>query len=229
MGESPTPKMDGPDPCCDPWGVTMGGLPHRDRLACVEISDSDQTITPHDQLQESFEPAPLPPAAADGGPALEAAPLYLPIVTETLCDRGPCRHRHLFTCAMEAGEPMDGSAIERVKIGADGNPIVIGHHPDVKAWDGSVRAGAPIFATEPYVPKQLFRVCYAAPGVKIELSEDEPIYECSLWDPEDPDDPDTAARDRRRQRYATRHAPDVEDLNHEPFASSQTNGEKRKK
>lgn len=210
----------------------------------MEIIDSDATIEPREQLAESFAPSDLPPLAADGGFEDDPAPLRLPVLSDPICDRGPCRHRHVLKVAVEAGEPLDGGSHERPKLGPDGEPIIKYVEPDVIGWDGTPRPGRTIYETEAYTPMQVTRVCYPAPGVKIELGEDEPIAECSLWDPECPDDPDTHARRVRRLKYEQREkeakaledakraaapAPDVEDLNREDAASDTTPGVKRKK
>jgi hypothetical protein len=199
----------------------------------VEIIDNDATIEPKDRLQDGFAPANLPPAAPDGGPIPEAAPIYLPVVTVSLCDRGPCRRRHLFTASMEAMTPEDGSELERPKLDERGEPIVKRIEPDVIAWNGETRPGQTIYETEPYTPRQVIRACYPSPGVKIELGEDEPVLECSLWDPEDPTDLEVLAREARRARYLASDAAsaaDVEDLNREDSAASLLpNGVKRKK
>ena len=199
----------------------------------MEITDSDATIAPSEDLIERFEPSQIPPIAPDGGPILEPAPVYLPVLTKSLCDRGPCRHRHVLAASMEAAEPMDGGSLERPKLGPDGEPIVKLMEPDITNWKGELVPGRVIYETEPYVPKQVTRLCYPSPGVRIELGEDEPVLECSLWDPEDPADPDVIARERRRAAYITREASraaDVEDLNREDSADSHSpHGVKRKK
>jgi hypothetical protein len=199
----------------------------------VEIIDNDATIEPRDRIQEGFVPANLPPMAPDGGPIPEAAPRYLPVVTKSLCDRGPCRKRHLFAASMEAAEPTDGSPLERPKLDEDGEPIIKHQEPDVLGWNGEMVPGRTIYETEPYTPLQMVRACYPAPGVKIELGEDEPVLECSLWDPEDPTDLEVIARERRREKYLASdaaQAADVEDLNREGLADSRLpNGLKRKK
>lgn len=197
----------------------------------MEIEDTGETITPSEQLQEGFTPAPIPPLALDGGPVLEPAPLFLPVIAESLCDQGPCRHRHRLAVATDAERGADGEEHQRPKIGPDGEPIVKHQEPDVIAWNGEMRPGRVIYETESYTPVTITRLCYPSPGVKIELGEDEPICECSLWDPEDPDSEEARARDQRRQVFRAREAlakassgnktsADVEDLNFEGSGGS---------
>lgn len=214
----------------------------------MEIIDSDATIEVREQLAESFVPSDLPPLAPDGGFVDEPAPFRLPIVADSICDRGPCRRRHVIKVAVEAAEGLEGGAHERPKLDSFGEPIIKYIEPDVINWEGKPVPGQTIYETEAYVPMQMTRVCYPSPGVKIELGEDEPVAECSLWDPEDPDDADTRARKVRRLKYEQRQAalraaeevaqrardaagePDVEDLNREDAASDDsTPGVKRKK
>jgi len=199
----------------------------------VEISDNDATVEPTNRLIEDFEPSGMPPLAPDGGPILEPAPVYLPVIVESLCDRGPCRHRHVLGTAMEAAEPMDGSALERPKRDANGELVIKLVEPDVTNWKGETVPGRTIYETEPHVPKVVSRICYPSPGVRIELGEDEPVLECSRWDPEDPADPEVVAREARRAAFLAREAAttaDVEDLNREDDADSLTTpGVKRKK
>lgn len=193
----------------------------------MEIIDNSESIVPSEQLQEGFVPSSMPPPAPDGGPELEPAPLHLPILVESQCDRGPCRHRHRLTVAVDAAMPLRGGSLERPKLDEQGEPIIKGHEPDVMGWDGAMRPGLPVYETETYTPVNVTRVCYPAPGVKIELGEDEPIHECSLWDPEDPEDVEVVARERRRAAYAQRMgSADVEDLNREGDESLRTRGKK---
>ena len=199
----------------------------------MEISDNDATVEPTNRLIEDFEPSQMPPLAPDGGPILEPAPVYLPVLAQSWCDRGPCRHRHVLASAMEAAEPTDGSSLERPKRDANGELVVKYVEPDVTNWEGKLVPGRTIYETEPHVPKMVSRLCYPSPGVRIELGEDEPVLECSLWDPEDPADPEVVAREARRAAYLAREtsqAADVEDLNREDSADSLSpHGVKRKK
>jgi hypothetical protein len=182
----------------------------------MDAIDSEAVVTPREELIDSFEPAPLPPAAPDGGPDLEPAPFFLPVIAETQCDQGPCRHRHLLLTAMDAAQPQDGSALERPRLDERGEPIV------KYVEDDGTDIGRPIFETEPWTPLQKHRYCYPSPGVRIELDSEEPVSECSRWDPEDPTDPETAAREARRAAYRARERDgdaslfDVEDLNDAP-------------
>jgi hypothetical protein len=52
--------------------------------------------------------------------------------------------------------------------------------------------------------KRRYYYCTAIHGSYIEL-EDEVIYDCNRWDPEDPSEPDVYARDLRRQAFFARH------------------------
>ncbi len=137
-------------------------------------------------------PSDLPPPAPDGGPVLTPAPLHLPVMQESICDRGPCRHLHVMKKAMEVAEPMDGSSLTRPRLDEHGMPVIVSYHPD----------GEPIYEQEDYRPLETLRSCY--PGVapvRLELSNDDPVLECNLWDPHDPGDPESKARERRRAAY----------------------------
>lgn len=160
----------------------------------MEVIDSEAVIEPSEELIESFEPAKMPPLGPDGGPTLEPAGPFLRVVTDSQCDRGPCRHRHVLLTAMDAERPMDGSGLERPRRGPDGEPVI-------KYIDDD---GREIYETEPWTPLERHRYCYPSPGVRIELDASEAVHECSLWDPEDPDALETLARDRRRQDFHER-------------------------
>lgn len=57
-----------------------------------------------------FAPAPLPPIAADGGPALDPAPLaQLERAPISRCELGPCVHLHTIVNKIDSQEPLDGS------------------------------------------------------------------------------------------------------------------------
>lgn len=66
--------------------------------------------TPTDRLSNGFTPAPLPPAAPDGGPQLEPAPTG-PISAGPIsrCQLGPCRHYHELFSELDDQKPLDGT------------------------------------------------------------------------------------------------------------------------
>lgn len=156
----------------------------------MEIQGSAEPVDTQDNLIDDFEPAHVA-IAGDGGPEMEPAPLFLPVVTESLCDRGPCRHLHCTREEMDAARPSDGSENTRPVLDENGDPIVVGTHDD----------GSPIYQQEVWRPSKSNRFCYPAAGVWLDLSANAPVLECSRWDPEDPDDPETRARENRRARY----------------------------
>lgn len=147
------------------------------------------------RLTDAYEPSPLE-LGPDRMPILPRI-VALPTLDErAVCDRGPCRHRHVYTGNVEAMRPRDGSPLTRPKLGPDGQPIVLRREAD----------GTEVYVTEPWEPREVTRACYPAAGVVIELSADQPVLECSRWDPEDPDDYQVRAREERRRAYQERTA-----------------------
>lgn len=116
-----------------------------------------------DELQDGWEPSPMPPVAPDG--SLELPKLR--VVNNPpprLCEAGPCRHYHRFAIQLEAQSPIGA------RIQGDGDQ----HGRIVGEAAGEFRV-------------QVHHYCYPTAGVETALGE-LPVMSCSLWEPLLPSD-----------------------------------------
>lgn len=108
-------------------------------------------------LQDGFEPSPLPPISPDGAPKLSS----LRVIADPpprLCEAGPCRHYHRFGIQLDVQSPIG-----------------------VRVMDGD-KHGQIIGQAAQEFRVQTHHFCYPETGVETNLGE-LPVTHCSRWDP----------------------------------------------
>ena len=108
-----------------------------------------------DDLQEGFDPAPLPPIGPDGALELEP-PRKMPDPPPRMCEAGPCVNYHRFEIQLDVTRPI----AERVEEG------------------GKLVGAAPPMPFH----VRVFHYCYPTPGVETDLG-DMPVLSCNRWQP----------------------------------------------
>jgi hypothetical protein len=108
-----------------------------------------------DDLQEGFDPAPLPPIGPDGALELEP-PRKMPDPPPRMCEAGPCVNYHRFEIQFDVTRPI----AERVEEG------------------GKLVGAAPPMPFH----VRVFHYCYPTVGVETDLG-DMPVLSCNRWEP----------------------------------------------
>jgi len=119
-----------------------------------------------DEMQEGFEPAPLPPIAADGAPVLtpiESVPPPRP----SLCRAGPCKNYHCFQIQTDSEDPRP------VKVPGTLPP---GTPRAFEVPDGTLYRSPRSFHVETH------HYCYPTTGVEMKLGS-LPVITCNRWHP----------------------------------------------
>lgn len=125
-----------------------------------------RTIEPHSDLQEGFEPAPVPPIGADGGPIIQPQRSDPP-ARPSLCQAGPCRNYHRLVTQVDAENPR---AVRLPIVLPEGTPGA------QQTPQGTLYRAPAVFHTETH------HYCYPNPGIEMNLGT-LPVVECNRWDP----------------------------------------------
>lgn len=108
-----------------------------------------------DELQEGWDPAPLPPVAPDGGIEIQSLRVAAQ-APPSLCEAGPCRHYHVFQMELDVQKPL----ADRVERGT-----LIGAPPDIPV----------VVQTQKY--------CYPDVGIELGPLGEHNIMSCNRWSP----------------------------------------------
>lgn len=108
-----------------------------------------------DELQDTFEPGPLPPLQPDGAVSIPALrPALNP--PPRLCEAGPCIHYHHMVVQLDAARPIAN------ELGVGGT--LVGEAPP-----------------QPY-HTEAHHYCYPNSGIETQLGS-LPVIRCNLWQP----------------------------------------------